>query len=155
MASPPPPLFLARLLGMAFGTLVDDLHDRLRARGYTDVRPSFGFILLEAAQARSTITDIAALMGGTKQAASKLVGTIRARGYVALTPSADDARAKVVTLTARGRTLMAAVEAIYAELEAEWAARIGATRLATLRKDLERAVRGRHGGALPALRPTR
>ena len=54
-----PPLFLARLLGMAFGTLVDDLHDRLRARGYTDVRPSFGFVLLEAAQGRSTITDLA------------------------------------------------------------------------------------------------
>jgi hypothetical protein len=50
---------------------------------------------------------------------------------------------------------MAAVESIYTELEGEWAARIGATRLATLRKDLERAVRGRHGGALPALRPTR
>lgn len=155
MAATAPPLFLARLLGMAFGTLVDDLHARLRARGYTDVRPSFGFILLEAAQARSTITDVAALMGGSKQAASKLVATVRARGYVALTPSPDDARAKLVTLTPRGRRLMAAVESIYTELEAEWAARIGAPRLTALRRDLERAVRLRHDGALPPLRPTR
>ena len=37
---------LARLLAMAYRQLVDDLHRRLAARGWSDVRPAFGFLLL-------------------------------------------------------------------------------------------------------------
>jgi hypothetical protein len=41
---------------------------------------------------------------------------------------------------------------VYAELEAGWADTLGAAGLAALRRDLERALRAAHGGALPAVR---
>ena len=37
---------LARLFAIAYRLLIDGLHERLRARGWTDVRPAFGFVLL-------------------------------------------------------------------------------------------------------------
>jgi DNA-binding MarR family transcriptional regulator len=148
-----PQLFLPRLLAMAFRSLVDDLHTRLNARGYRDVRPAFGFVLLEAAYERSTVGDMATLMGNTKQAASKLVATVQERGYITLSPSEDDARAKIVKLTQRGRRLLQVVEEIYVELEAEWAEIVSRQGLDSMKRDLEAAVRARHSGALPPARP--
>jgi DNA-binding MarR family transcriptional regulator len=147
-------LFLARLLAMAFRSLIDDLHSRLAERGYDDVRPAFGFVLLEASRERSTIGDMARLMGNTKQAASKLVASVQERGYVSLNASTDDARAKVLKLTNRGVKLLQVVEEIYAELEHEWGKTLGKRALDTLKLDLERAIRERHGGDLPPVRPT-
>ena len=58
-----------------------------------------------------------------------------------------------LALTPRGVRLLAAVEEIYGELEAEWADIIGSRRLEALRTDLTRAVTAPTGGQLPALRP--
>ena len=41
-----PAVPLARLLLLAHRQLVDGLHERLRERGWTDVRESYGFVLL-------------------------------------------------------------------------------------------------------------
>jgi DNA-binding MarR family transcriptional regulator len=149
-----PPVPIARLLAMAYRQLMDDLHDRLRARGWHDVRPAFGFVLLAARTEPTTATAIAALMGTTKQAASKLIDSMEAAGYVRRSVGAADARRREVELSARGRRLLDAVEAIYAELEAEWASVIGERGLARLRADLTSAVADRHDGSLPAVRPT-
>ena len=40
------PVPMARLLAMAYRQLIDGLHERLPAVGFTDVRPSYGFVLL-------------------------------------------------------------------------------------------------------------
>ena len=61
----------------------------------------------------------------TKQAASKLVTSLEDAGYVRRVAHGSDGRAKAVTLTARGGDLLATVEEIYAEIEAEWAAVLG------------------------------
>ncbi|MGZ4707056.1 MAG: hypothetical protein ACXWCM_19510, partial [Acidimicrobiales bacterium] len=61
---------IARLLAMAYRMQMDGLHDRLRAAGWTDVRPAFGFVLLAARDRPTTGTDLAELMGTSKQAAS-------------------------------------------------------------------------------------
>src|SRR5262249_35093910 len=120
---------------MVYRTLIDDLHARLRGRGWRDVRPSYGFVLLEARSRALGVTDIARLMGITKQAASKLVGSMASAGYLR-DVGVEDARARRVALSARGRRLLSAVEEIYGELEAGWAKVIGAARVEALRKDL-------------------
>ena len=51
------------------------------------------------------------------------------------------------------RGVLKTVEAIYRELEAEWAAVIGARRVEALRADLIHVQEGLHGGALPPVRP--
>jgi DNA-binding MarR family transcriptional regulator len=150
--SPEPPL--ARLFAIAYRLLIDGLHDRLQQLGWHDVRPAFGFVLLAARDAPTTSTDLAALMGTTKQAASKLVDTMVDAGYVRRAVDKTDARSRPVHLTARGRKLLATVERIYVELEGDWAAVIGTQNVDRLRRDLVRVLTASNDGALPAVRPT-
>jgi DNA-binding MarR family transcriptional regulator len=144
---------LARLVAMAYRSLVDDLHRRLRDRGWSDVRPSFGFVLLAAREQPVTSTELAALMETTKQAASRLAGDMVEAGYLVQVAGGGDARRRPLTLSGRGRRLLRDVEAIYRELEAGWAEQIGERGVERMRRDLTAALVARHGGALPAIRP--
>jgi DNA-binding MarR family transcriptional regulator len=148
------PVPLARLLAMAYRHLIDGLHARLVERGYTDVRPAYGYVLLAVRQSPTTGADIALLLGVTKQAASKLIDTMEAGGYVERQPHDEDARAKSIAITARGRRFLATVESIYEELEEQWAAVVGRKRLESLRGDLRAVLEAAHGGVLPPIRPT-
>lgn len=150
-AAPGPPL--ARLFAIAYRSLIDDLHAALRTRGWDDVRPAYGFVLLAARDGSTTVTELVDLLGFTKQAASKLVDAMAAAGYVRREATAADARRRPVVLTARGRTLLAAVEDVYRDLEARWAAAIGPDGVERLRADLVAVLAG-PGGTLPPVRPT-
>ncbi len=145
---------LARLMAMAFRHLIDELHTRLAKQGYTDVRPAYGYVLLAARSTPTTTgADVAELLGMTKQAASKLIDSMEQGGYVKRRPRGDDARAKEIALTARGHKFLTTVEAIYRELEADWAGVIGKQRLEALRRDLRLVLETAHGGFLPPVRP--
>ena len=149
-----PEIPLARLMAMAFRTLIDDLHAQLARRGWRDVRPAYGYVLLAARDGSLTVTEVASLLGMTKQAASKLIETMVGEGYLRRGEHPEDARSKQLTLSAKGTRLLTTVEAIYAETEAKWAAVIGEPALERMRADLTRALRGLHEGELPAIRPT-
>ncbi len=146
---------MARLLAMAYRELIDDMHGRLRVAGWTDVRPAYGFVLLAVRNGMATGSDLVPLLGMTKQAVSKLLEAMEASGYIERPAGAigDDGRRRPVALAARGVALLAAVEELYAEIEAEWAAVIGSESLEGVRRDLVAVLRARHGGALPAVRP--
>jgi DNA-binding MarR family transcriptional regulator len=139
------------LFAIAYRSLIADLHARLREQGFDDVRPAYGFVLLAAREA-TTVTEVAALMGVTKQAASKVVDAMSLAGYVQRATDAGDARRRPVELSAQGRHLLSTVETIYAELEAQWAAVIGRARVERLRADLV-AVLADPEGTLPPVRP--
>lgn len=145
---------LARLLAMAYRQLIDALHARLVEHGYTDVRPSFGYVLLAVREKPATGVEIAALLGVTKQAASKVVEAMEAGGYVRRDAHGDDARAKSIVLTPRGRKFLVTVESIYRDLEAEWARATSKRRIEALRDDLRIVLEAAHGGTLPPVRPT-
>lgn len=149
--TPHPPL--ARLLAIAYRALVDDLHSDLRERGWRDVRPAYGFVLLAARERTTTSSEIASLMGITKQAASKLVDGMAAAGYVARGGETNDARRKPVSLTPRGEALLGTVEEIYARLEGQWAQVIGAGAMERLRDDLVAVLTSNGERELPAVRP--
>ena len=153
VGTPQPRVPFARLFAMAYRSLVDELHERLRLRGWTDLRPAFGFALLAARDDPITVTGLAALMGVTKQAASKLAGELVGAGYLTYVAEGDDARVRPLRLTAKGARLLATVEEIYDELDAEWAGVLGRRRLESLRADLTRVVTTSTGGDLPAIRP--
>ena len=142
---------IARLSAMVFRTLMDDLHAELRARGFRDVGMSYGYVLLEARNGALSGTQVARLLGVSKQAASKLISAMQQSGYL-LASTSDDLRARRVEISARGRRLLENVEAIYAQLEAQWAKTIGRERVEALREDLTKVLVARHG-ALPAVRP--
>jgi DNA-binding MarR family transcriptional regulator len=147
-----PDVPLARLFAIGYRVLVDALHERLAAGGWTDVRPAYGFVLLALANGPAALRDLPAALGTSKQAVSKLVDAMVADGYVARDADPADARAKRVRLSPRGRELLAAVEEIYRELEGGWVDVLGASRLAALRADLTAGLGAMAGGSLPVVR---
>jgi DNA-binding MarR family transcriptional regulator len=147
-----PSVPLARLFALGYRALIDGLHAELPRRGWTDVRPAFGFVLLALRDAPASLRDLPAVLGTSKQAVSKLVDAMVEAGYVERGADPGDARAKQVRLSARGRRLLATVEEVYADLEREWAAVLGEERLAGLRADLTEALSATAGGRLPPVR---
>ncbi len=145
---------LARLFAIGYRQLVDGLHDRLRARGWTDVRPAFGFALLAARDRPTSATELAELMGMSKQAASKLVDAMVGGGYLQRGTDSRDGRQRPVSLTGRGEELLTAVEEVYAELEAGWAKLIGVAHVDRMRRDLMQVLSDPGDGQLPPVRPT-
>jgi len=143
---------LARLFAIAYRQLVVELHNELRRRGWTDLRPAFGFALLAVRDRPLSNVELASVMGMTKQAAAKLVDAMVEAGYVVRSASAEDGRVRLVQLTARGRRLQTTAEEIYVELESRWAQTIGPVRLAALRDDLL-TVLSKDQSEMPPVRP--
>ena len=146
------PVPLARLFAMAYRMLVDDLHERLAERGWTGVRPAFGFVLLALRAGPVSLRDLPGVLGTSKQAVSKLVDAMVAAGFAERAPDPTDSRAKRVQLSVRGRALLDDVEQIWAELERGWVDVLGERRLDGLRADLTAVLRAAHGGTLPEVR---
>ncbi len=146
------PVPLARLFAIGYRALVDGLHEELPRRGWTDVRPAFGFLLLALRDSPAHLRDLPGALGTSKQAVSKLVDAMVAAGYVERDADPDDARAKLVQLSARGRRLLVVVEEVYEELEREWAAVLGTERTERLRQDLVTLLSATSGGRLPTVR---
>jgi len=142
---------LARLLNVAFGALIEDLHARLESLGWPAMRPAYGYVLVTAqAPEPCRVTDLAAVLGVTKQAASQVVDAMTELDLVRREPDPTDARARVVVLTERGRQLLSVVEGVYRELEGEWAAVIGEPAVERLRADLQAVISTRPVGRLTA-----
>lgn len=149
-----PDIELPLLFTLGSRAVIDELHRQLAARGYGDLRPAHGFAFQRIAQGGATGNELAAFLGMTKQAASQMIEYLEQRGYVARQPNPDDRRGKIIALTARGWDSLRESAAILGAIEAEWAALIGAERLAELRDDLRRLVTATAGGTLPRqLRP--
>lgn len=146
-----PDVPLARLFAMGYRSLVDALHERLASRGWSDIRPAYGFVLLALREGPASLRELPAALGTSKQAVSKLVDAMVA-AYVDRATDPEDARAKRVQLSGRGRELLDAVEGIYRELESGWVDVLGEARLAALRRDLTAVLSATSGGSLPAVR---
>lgn len=138
-----PDVPLARLLAAATRALVEQLHERLDAEGHPGIRPAHGYALVAIREEPATTAHLAGALGMTKQGAAKLVAALEDRGYVTREAHPDDARAQLVTLTERGRDLLTRSERIQAELEREWAERLGERTARALRRGLEAAIADR------------
>jgi DNA-binding MarR family transcriptional regulator len=153
LAASHPDVPLARLFAMAYRHLVVELHERLAARGWRDVRPSYGYVLLACRDRPTTSGEVAGLLGVSKQAASKLVDGMEEAGLLRRRTAADDSRVRLVALTPRGRRLLAVVEQVYLEIEQEWADVVGRGAVESVRKGLVRVLTSAYGGELPPVRP--
>jgi DNA-binding MarR family transcriptional regulator len=118
--------------------LADGISAGVRARGFGDLRPAHGFAFARLASGGATITQLAAHLDVTRQAAAQLVDELIARGYVERRPHPDDARARLIVLTEKGRACTRAADAAIADTIGGWAAALGERRLLALRDDLVR-----------------
>src|SRR5688572_12847907 len=109
---------LSRLLIEAYRTLAADLDTELEERGYPDARPGHAVVFLNIDKRSGTrLTELARRARMTKQAMMLLVDDLESRGYVRRVPDQEDARAKVVRLTARGRNFAAEASRSVAAVE--------------------------------------
>jgi DNA-binding MarR family transcriptional regulator len=127
----------AGLLATA-SALVDDIHRGVVARGFTDLRPTHGFVFTRLSFAGATVTELAEHLGFTRQAASQIVDELVYKGYVERRPHPADARSRLVVLTDLGRRCTVAAEAAATDAVRRWEDVLGETRTRELRDELLR-----------------
>ncbi|GAA3503909.1 MarR family winged helix-turn-helix transcriptional regulator [Streptomyces prasinosporus] len=131
-------LALSAALLAAAGELAQRIHEGVVARGFEGLRPAHGFAFARLAPGGATVTDLAAHLGVTKQAASQLVDELVRKGYAERRPHPEDARARLVVLTELGRACTRAAEEAAAEAVGAWGDALGEPEVRALREALLR-----------------
>jgi DNA-binding MarR family transcriptional regulator len=103
---------------------------RLARQDWNGLRVSHFRLLSTVPSAGTTVTELAGRLSMTKQAVGQFVTGLRASGHLDVTTDAGDRRRRIVVRTATGDATVAAVDAAVAELEREWAGRVGPDRYA-------------------------
>jgi len=139
---------LSALVLAAGNALVDGIQAGVVKRGFTDVRPAHGFAFARLAPAGATVSELAAHLSVTRQAAAQLVDELVVKGYVERRRHPDDGRAQLITLTERGWACTRAADEAATETVGAWAAIVGEERLRAVRHALAEIAPAGH------LRPT-
>ena len=125
------------LLYLPYRYLEERVLEALRGQGYP-ITASQARVFQRIGPHGSRLVDLAAATSLTKQSVGFLVDQLETAGYVTREPDARDARARLVTITPTGRTLVEEGARIGAEVEREWADLLGADDLAQMRRALAR-----------------
>jgi len=130
---------LGSLLRLASQVMTEKHGRWLEASGFGDLQPAHSAVFqpLWDLPEGARLTTLARASRITKQSMSALVDHLEKHGYVERVADADDARASLVRLTARGRAFVRAIRGFAREIEADWAERVGARRVEDLRATLE------------------
>jgi DNA-binding MarR family transcriptional regulator len=129
---------LVRLLLEGHRALAAELMTSLEERGYPDARPGHGAVFMNIDRRSGTrLTELARRARITKQGMMLIVDDLEQRGYVRRVPDPEDARAKVVRLTARGRRYVAEARRAVVALEARARRELGERRYESLRDSIE------------------
>ena len=132
---------LVRLLLEGHRSLAAELRSSLEERGYPDARAAHAAVFMNIDRRSGTrLTDLAHRARMSKQGMMLIVDDLEARGYVRRVPDAEDARAKVVRLTARGRRYVAEARRAMAALEARARRELGERRYEALRSSLDQLI---------------
>lgn len=126
--------------------MVNEITERLDASGFPDSPPSFHAIFENVDPDGTRLTVLAARAGLTHQSVGEVVSELERRGYIERIPDTTDKRARLVSLTDRGRNLVRAAIGHIADIEHEWTAR---WRAGGLRGDVRNALEAglAHDGA--------
>ena len=129
---------LPRMLLEASRALGAEVVASLDERGFPDARPGHAVLFMHIDRRWGTrLTDLARRARMTKQGMMLVVDELETRGYVRRVPDPEDARAKVVRLTARGRRYVAEARRAVAAVEARARRELGDRRYEALWSALE------------------
>jgi DNA-binding MarR family transcriptional regulator len=130
-------LRIGQLLAQTTRLFQHELFLRLNAAGLDDVRVAHTQVSAYIKADGSRLSDLAAWARMTRPAMSELVDDLERLGYVERKPDPSDKRAKLVVLTGKGWDAMRVAREIIEELEAEFAAALGAQRFAEFRETFQ------------------
>jgi DNA-binding MarR family transcriptional regulator len=109
------------------------LDDAMAKAGFDDRRlPDARVLRMCAPPAQTTISDIGRELSITRQGASKIVASLRARRYVAVVASPTSAREKIVKLTPRAVEFLAARDKAARAIERQLRREVGDESFAAL-----------------------
>jgi DNA-binding MarR family transcriptional regulator len=128
---------LISLLRRTHHLMVGEITERLEASGFPDSPPSFHPIFENLDPEGTRLTVLAARAGLTHQSVGEVVTELERRGYVERIPDPTDKRARLVSLTDRGRDLVRAAVKHIGDIEREWGDR---WRAGGLRGDVRAAL---------------
>lgn len=117
----------------------------LSAEGFDDLREAHGAVFAFLPTRGTTLTELARRARMTKQSMGELVRELEALGYVERTVDPGDARAKIISATAKGRRATEVGVLAVAEAERQWAEAVGHDAMRTCRAALERVISSRSG----------
>jgi DNA-binding MarR family transcriptional regulator len=137
---------LSILITAANRCLADRLAAAVATAGGEALRPSFGFVVRAVPAEQPTVTRLAALLGVSKQAASRLADDMVALGYLERVGDTGDRRRTRLRLSPAGERIRRRARRESRAIEAELRDRFGAEPVAQLRALLTDFVE-RHGGA--------
>ena len=121
-----------------YDSLVANLHRQLAEEGYKEISPSHGLVFQYLEEGGSRITTLAAKAGMTKQSMSALVYQLEDYGYLKRKADAEDARAILFYLTAKGQTLRAKAQAVNYQFEQKWKQTLGAEQYKKFREMIQK-----------------
>ena len=115
------------------------LLERFANRGFPDIRPSYGSVLVPLfAEDDLRLTEIAERGRLSKQSITGLVKLCENAGLVSRSPDPEDGRAFRISLTERGTAFQTVAEEVLADLDEQIVAALGARN----RTALVRALKG-------------
>jgi DNA-binding MarR family transcriptional regulator len=128
---------LGLLLREPYRIANEELHRRIAERGHAAIRAPHGNVFAFLDRDGTQVSELARRAQVTKQSMAELVAHLERHGYVERIPDPADRRAKLVRATVRGREVYKIARAVIAEIEREWTARLGATKMRALRALLQ------------------
>lgn len=129
----------AALLGQAYSTLGHRIVRGVVAAGFPQ-RPAHSAVFAHIDLAGTRLTELARRANMTPQAMGDLVDDLERLGYVTRLPDPTDRRAKLVTLTPKGRACIDAAHETIAEIERGLETILGKRVLTELRDTLRRII---------------
>jgi DNA-binding MarR family transcriptional regulator len=127
-----PPL-IGALLRMPWEEVQRHMLEWLHERGVDDLDTAHLNVFLHPGPQGTRPSELAARLRISKQALNYLLGQLERLGYLERRADLDDLRSKRVALTPRGASAIGVIREAVADLEADWAQRLGAKRFAQLR----------------------
>lgn len=131
----PDDLNLGLLLFVPYRRMESAVLDELRRHGHdlplTDAR-----VFQRIDPGGSRMSELAEAAQLTKQTTTSIVDRLERAGYVERRPDPRDARARVVTITRKGREMIALSVPVVEKVEAQWEEHLGAAKTAQLRRIL-------------------
>jgi DNA-binding MarR family transcriptional regulator len=131
---------LAILVVGAARVAADRLGGAVARAGIDDMRAPYGYVIRALADRDRTLTELAGLLGVSKQAAIKVVDEMEARGFLTRAASPDDRRVKLLQLTTKGRKVRRAALAASRKMERELRGELGDAAVDDMRGALEQLL---------------
>ncbi|HEY4314582.1 MAG TPA: MarR family transcriptional regulator [Actinomycetes bacterium] len=123
--------------------LMEQVRDVLGHGDLGGLRGSHFRLLTSVPRGGINVTELAAAISMTKQAAGQFVTYLEGTGHLTTRPDPNDGRVRLVVRTQEGDHTVRAVNARIARLERRWAGEVGADRFETFKTVLHDLTVGR------------